>query len=262
MTPRIQLSTHSLPATLERALKKTGSFALGVLAGLTITVWALVLVSQWVDAATFNNTFNNIEQGPNSTANPVITISGGTPVESKKSAPVAATAPNEVAPPAPVAPQEQIGPGVQTVAQTGVSPVSPTQEVSPVRLGLFLETTGTKNQSRRNRAHGGMLSLSYVLNPSFAISALGGALTQQRSYYGAELEVTPIHLAIFDAKDLLDVGFLVGGTSLGKGTPHLGLKGALNFGPRYAIVAQVRGGITSQDDQRLGTGDLGFTMRF
>jgi hypothetical protein len=242
--------------------KKLSSFTLGTLAGLTLAVWILVLVSQFAKAATFNNYFNNVEQGPNSVSNPTLTVSGGA-VENKKSATALQPDTQESTAPIPTQPvvAEQIGPGNQSnQAITAINATQP--EVSPWRLGLFVETLGTKDQDKNQRSKGGLLSLSYTLNSSFSVSALGAALTEKKSYYGAEAEITPIHLSLFDARDLLDLGLLVGGTSLGKGTPHIGLKAAINFGPRYALVAQFRSTITSKDEKRFGSGDLGFTMRF
>ncbi len=230
-----------------------------LIALLVVSVSSLI---QTAKGGTTSLIFNNVEQGPNSTANPSIVVDGNGKVVKKSE-------------------------DGKTLQQYNTDAASPTAEVSSVPAAqtttVVSEVAQPARSTRRswfkmgmayhaltsNRLDqtGGTLSLTLMPLRGFGISAFGGIGSKHQNFYGGELEVLPLRLSLFDFEDFVELGGTLGVSSLGtlskvKGTVHFGPKIQVNFGPHYSIVASYRTNISDRAKYTYGMVDAGLTIRF
>jgi hypothetical protein len=231
-----------------------------LLVGLVIGLCGLAYVA-W--GATYNFYFNNTEQGDNSTATPSVTVSDGKatktpgtpeaqPSPGPSAAPVVTASPTPVEPPAPIGP----------------APAPATAENrSEARLSMLSQfwrelPLGQDEQRHFRLTAGGASFLSggsigpivdaaIVFNKWVAINGFAASLDsdyrRQKATYGAELELTPLHIPLGEAHPrFIELGLVAGVNNIyplpeNYVTPHAGARLTLNFGNTIALTAVGRG---------------------
>lgn len=223
-------------------------------------IWlVLASLAAWgclAQAATYNFYFNNTEQGDNSTATPTVTMSGD---KSKPSAERTPGAPALAGVPAP-APASAAPTVAAHESHTALSPGEiPAPEFRHCRI-----TGGLANKSG---AWGGSANLGYFFTREFGINAFGGGFGQNylngndtRFFGGAELEVTPIRITVGRIDNLIDIGGLLGVSTIDADednwiSPHAGLRMNLNLGNRWSLTT------TSRFNASYAMGELGIAIR-
>lgn len=236
------------------------TFIVGLLAGVLTTLVCMTLISSWVEAATFNYIFNNVEQGPNSTASPSLSVSGEKP-KLVQSPPEEGGAPVESLP-SPVPSVAPVFPATQSTVTHASSPGHDADKRKAWRAELLAHSVN------RDQGVGGTFTLGYFPLRELGVSARfgTGADFKQSAYWGGELEVIPLRLSVFGAQDMLDLGAVVGGSSLGHAlgtaTAHAGVKSSIHFGDRFALTAGLRTNLTSRSEFTYLLADAGISLRF
>lgn len=240
------------------------SFLSGLLFGMIVALGALFLASEWVYSATYNVMFNNVEQGPNSTANPTLQVSGS---DVKKNPGVGAVpeVKTDLSPPAPQ-------PEAQSVAQAP-EPIDPEgKQKLPWRMEFLGQSTGFGTAGlgkREDRVLGGSLGISYFPIRDLGITLKGG-LTQTSDsnfYWGGDLEFVPVRVGLFGQKDFLQTGLILGASTIGKsddywGSVHGGVRASVHFAERFGILAGIRTNLSDRNVLSYTMAEAGLTVRF
>lgn len=215
-------------------------------------------------AATFQYIFNNVEQGAGGQAHPSISVDGN---RVKKSDALAAS---------------------PTIAEAETLSSTSSQEtdfINPYHRIRFLAAGARINQSRgsswdstkndlrglRDMQGGATATLGLTVWASRDIGFTGfwiapGATGRQA--LGAEMEFIPVRVAVLGNDDLIEIGALLGGSTLGKeylekaGTLHLGGRLNVNFHDQLGITGAVRSNFTNRRYYRHAQADIGLAYRF
>jgi hypothetical protein len=254
--------------------KNTIWFLNGMLAGgavFLIGLWGLLAMMEWATAATYNVFFNNVEQGPNSTASPTLHITGSKP-EAQPASVSQPETPTVEAPQNPViespkveAPKTSVTPAPISETRATVADVS---DVGPkyFRAAFVATSFFSPGESAANRPIGAAIRASFFPLRDFGISAFAGAVSGRPAYFGGELEFEPIHLGLFGVDRFVEVGTVVGASSIdsrqGWDRVHGGVQTALNFGSRYSLTAGLRTHLSNQNLPRDWMADAGVSLRF
>lgn len=229
-------------------------------------------------AATYNLYFNNVEQGDNSTATPSVSLStdaNGKVVEAKKD-----PGTPEATPPAPAeetpAPATTPAPTAQSTAMVNTTSSTANYKWRAiVSTGILNESSGGyfNDPYVSHSGDGGYSSYNYYYNDGVSFNGSLGYFPLEymgfnafvgvadKLYGGFELEITPIKFNFFGFKDALEIGGMVGISTLAAAqgnvaSAHLGLRAGWNFGERWLLSANVRG------NAGFVSGDAGLGMRF
>jgi hypothetical protein len=210
-------------------------------------------------AATYNFYFNNTEQGDNSTATPNVVVNdgkkeGGKSLEPKNPAldPAASSQATSAAAAVP-GPAPSSASGQQSTAALPADAVSP-PEFRHVRL--------TAGATDLLGAMGASVGIGYFFNREFGFNAFGVLSRGDYKTFGAngtwsgteswtgfdaglEMEVTPVRIAVGRIEDLLDLGGMLGVSTIAADTgnwvsPHLGARLNINLGSRWGITTTAR----------------------
>jgi hypothetical protein len=244
-------------AILKEFLRKFGWLVVTVGCGVTGLCWVA-----W--GATYNFYFNNTEQGANSTASPTLTVSGDgkatksggntdTPPGLEKPAaatviPAASDVDRSTANAASTGNMAQTGnPEGRSSVTAGIVEDHPLRDRNPWRL---VAGASDVNTFQGFTTLGATVSLEYELTRSFGLGAFG-VFNARGADGGAEIEWTPIRLSFGPWENMLEVGPLLGFSSLGVPpdyysdrnwvTAHAGVKVGLNFGRNLGIIGTIRG---------------------
>ena len=229
---------------------KNWKWLLGLLLVGNVTLISVV----W--GATYNFNMNNTEQGSNSTASPVLNISGDGKATSTGAQQTITNTENGKF----ISPQlTPAAPAPTGISQASASPEGqPRFEFRHWRLGLSgFDTRYSFSPDDKQEKVGAMLSLGMLFTPELGFNVFGG--TTGRSDYrpwfaGGELEITPIRASLFRMENFLELAGLAGASSL-KGlasltgiAPHVGVRASLNLGYQIGVSIVAR--------QLLGQGDF------
>jgi hypothetical protein len=187
-------------------------------------------------AATYNFYFNNSEQGDHGTVTPSVTVQSGAPAAVPGSAAPAPAA----APPVVVAiPVEQGASRPATAAAIAIAP--------PFRHWRL--TGGVQDSLGGVGPLGG---IGYFFNQDFGIQLYGGFLGNDLAspagaglFLGTELEFSPIHLKLGRFADAVELGALLGVSTIAAESdnwvsPHVGARLSFNAGHDWGLTTAVR----------------------
>lgn len=230
---------------MKRLLASTLTIALG-----------LGAIEICASAATYNFYFNNTEQGDNSTATPTVTLNGDK-LKTTAEKTAGTSAPASVPAPASASSAPAVASHESTTA------LSPGEIAAPE----FRHWRVTGGLVTKSSALGGSVNLGYFFNREFGINAYGGGLGQnfvsgnsQHFFGGAELEVVPIRISVGRIDNLIDLGALLGVSTLEADednwiSPHAGIRMNLNLGSRWALTT------TTRFNASYAMGELGIAIR-
>lgn len=224
-----------------------------------LSITAVLTAYEVVSAATFNNIFNNVEQGANSASNPSLNVSDGKILKNEPTATPAAPA--------------------ATPSTQAAAAADPKNEENPFRhwrFGFMGHAIGQRGQNlsqARDAVAGVSFSTSYFFLKDFGISAFSGLSSTGKGFLGGELEFVPIRLTVFGFKDLVELGALAGASNLGGTyaaspdgptslTMHLGARVSINMGDRYALIADTRTNVSHRSQINYLMGEAGLAVRF
>lgn len=246
-------------------------FVNGMVIGIATILLGLAVFSKWANAATYNMMFNNVEQGPNSTANPKVTVIGG---KATKSAGTDTENAADVGNPTENAtPNGAVAPAVAGAAsESTAATIAKLEEQAhrPVRLGFLANSLNVENSGLTNRV-GGTLSLGFFPLKDFGVNTfIGTSPNAPQAYYGGEVEFIPVRAGIFGWKDALEIKTMVGASTLGRGmgtqgergSMHGGLGATVNFGDRYGVTAEMRTNLSNRSDYKYWLANAGLVVRF
>jgi len=197
--------------------------------------------------ATYNIYFNNVEQGSNGTANPSLTVSGDgkvTKTSGELQQAVQQTEPIEEKPKVdlPVANTANVTTATQAavISEPHESSRFPHWRVMGAAAGVYEET-----HSRASL--GSTINLGYFVTRGLVLNAFGGAY-EKAGFGGAETEVRLISVSLGRFDNVIDLGMMLGGSSLGAvsgnaASMHAGLRANLNFGDQWGFTAAIRGNL-------------------
>lgn len=231
-----------------------------VLAGISL------FTGPFSESATYNFYFNNVEQGDNSNATPNVTISedGVKKTDGKegdKQDKLNLMNPNSNPPPAS---------GPNSVAQINTETLVPYTRHT-YRLGILGGPTwGLGHSTLNNDGRLGVnLELAWTPSRDIGINFFVGGLHQGTFVNdggtlllgGAEIEWTPIRISIGRIENMVDVGFLLGASSLAAApdnwvSAHTGTRIALNLGEDWSALA------TGRINLGFVSGQVGLAYRF
>jgi hypothetical protein len=257
-----QIKFHPLIRTLTGALWKGLSFlglvSLGVLS---------------VKGAQYNFHVNSIEQGANSTANPILNVSpgkvekiGAGTLNSTES--TGQTPPLESVPVSPVTPQTRASfenSADEPLFNIGISAMS-TRFAGDNSAAWKKDRV--ENQGLDVQGQLGLYPISYL-----GFNAFGGSFrysTRRKFLLGAELHLIPVKLDVLGMEEMFEIGLMGGVWNLVPDSKDsktwarafAGAKASLNFGRKagskalWAVNGAVRG------NQDLMTADLGLSYKF
>lgn len=218
-------------------------------------------------AATYQTIFNNVEQGAGGSASPSISVNGQ--AVRKNGLPVIAESSPVVE--APVSSMESVD--VDEVAPASFYRFRFLAAGSRVTQSAGSAWSSTQGDLRglRDMQGGATASLALTIQASRDIGFTGfwiapGATGRQA--LGAEMEFIPIRVAVLGNTDFIEIGGLLGGSTLGKetvekaGTLHAGARLNVNFHDQLGITGAARSNFTDRRTYRFAQGEIGLTYRF
>lgn len=228
---------------------------LGFVVGVAMITSLLAMFATAVKAATYNSIFNNIEQGPGSTASPTIQVSDGL----TKKPPAQSQAPTLPAAAEPVP---------STAAEAALAPAADASSgARRFRLGLLGHMMGQNvNELKKPMLGGGTLSAAYFPIRDLGVSAFGGTGGHKNSFVGGEVELVPVRLTLFGLDHFIEAGALAGVSTLGRnyghfGSVHAGGRVTVNFGPQIGLTAGIRTNLTGRTDFTYTMAEAGLAVR-
>ena len=232
---------------------------------ILVSIIAVATIMEVVRAANYQVLFNNVEQGSNSTANPTLSVnSDGKATKTQGMQTTAQTVPQAEAETETETETQILVPQAVATTQTLVEEFT-YKKMRMMFLGIAMDRNLRRN-SHPNSV-GGMLEFTYFPMDSFGMSLFGGAGSKKNYFYGAELDLVPLKISLFDMKNFVELTGLMGISSLGKeintkALGHIGGRLSVNFGERYGLTASYRTNITERSRYRMQMADLGYLIRF
>jgi hypothetical protein len=217
--------------------------------------------------ATFNTIFNNVEQGPGSTSNPVLNVTNGKPTTPATSASTQSSShsssPVDLGSQVELAPQVASSELPQTTIANGELPFRRFRlNVSGTVMKALHESTHPENKFT-----GGSLGLSYFLDKDVGFRAIVGGQEGRRSpLLMGEFEFLPLRASLFRMEDFMELGVIFGLTNYVPlkdtwGSAYAGVRSNLNLGQRWGVSAALRSNFTQNKENRFVQGELGFLVR-
>ena len=204
--------------------------------------------------ASYSLIFNNTEQGPNSTASPVVNVStdgtvtksggqgGTTPAITGLTAPgISAPAANGAAS---VAADPVVAQGATSMQELPSSP----NLMRRVRVTTGAHSYFNRAEDTKWSGFGPSLGLGLTLVKGVGLNLHAGSTSElERWYGGADLELMPIQLSLGRFDNLIEAGGLVGASSLGRrsgetATLHWGARVNANLGEQWGVTTAARVG--------------------
>ena len=222
-----------------------------------MTVLSLIgLFTTEASAATYNWYFNNVEQGKNSEANPVLTTDGKKTQKKRINEKGKETM------------TEVQGPSSSVEGTSVVKEKSLTEDDERQwRMIVSASQSGyDMGQASQYSSPGGMFSAAYYFEKQIGINLFGGFLPKEEFFAGGELELIPLQLKVFDLDRFIEAGLMLGAMSLGKtktqdGTLHAGVRLNVNMGPRFGLSSTLRTNISGRANTRYYMSQLGLSYR-
>ena len=228
--------------------------------------FASFLFGRFIPAASFNYYFNNVEQGANSKASPVLNVgSKGIPTKAADAAPEnAAESPSSES-------QEYVEsslPSDSTPAKNETSgEIDLSGKESWVRLGILTHSLGPDvSPFGENNRVGGTVTLGFFPLRDFGINAMAAVGSLEHFFYGAEFEAVPLRVSLFGLNHFIEGSALVGASSIGKtegriGSIHGGVKLGVNFGREIGFTTGFRTNLSDRNRFQYYMMDAGLQIR-
>ncbi len=229
----------------------------------------VLCVLQTGHAATYQTMFNNVEQGSHSTASPSLSVDSDAQGRQRVKRTLGATDATEKTSTETPTENSESANVVQTAMPTAsfddMKQNRFSIKIAPYhRFSGFSDDLKTKNQWD---AYGLNLGLSYAFHHDFYAHVFGASNFNGENFAGAEVGFDPLHLRLFGLNDFLDLGLLLGASTLNLakndsiGTLHAGSRLRLNFGRQFSVDSTVRTNLTQRPESYL-TADVGFSYHF